>query len=67
MAEALAGRLQRETASEPREMVSRAYRLAIGREPTEQELELSLEFLREQPLREFALAIYNLNEFLYVR
>ena len=30
------------------------------------ELELSLEFLRDQPLEEFALAVFNLNGFLYV-
>ena len=44
----------------------RAFRLALGRSPTSQELELSLEFLRDQPLEEFALAVFNLNGFLYV-
>jgi hypothetical protein len=48
-------------------MVERAYRLATGRVPTEREHELSLQFLREQSLDEFALAIFNLNGFVYVQ
>jgi hypothetical protein len=40
--------------------------LAVGRAPTERERELSLRFLRDQPLEEFALAVINLNEFVYV-
>jgi hypothetical protein len=29
-------------------------------------MELSLAFLKDHPLREFALAVFNLNAFLYV-
>jgi hypothetical protein len=36
-----------------------------GRAPTRQERQLSLAFLETQPLREFALAMLNLNAFLY--
>ena len=50
----------------PELVVDRAFRLALGRPPTPQERELSLEFLRDQPLEEFALAVFNLNGFLYV-
>ena len=46
--------------------VERAYRLAVGRAPTEKEKELALRFPRRQPLSEFALAMFNLNAFLYV-
>ncbi len=45
---------------------SRAYRLALGRPPTPREEALALEFLRDGPLEEFTLALFNLNGFLYV-
>ena len=48
-------------------MIARAYELAVGRPPTGRETELALEFLHEQPVKEFALAMFNLNAFLYVR
>jgi hypothetical protein len=66
LAEAFAGRLDREAGGSPDRVVDRAFRLALGRPPTPAERERSLEFLREQPLREFALAVFNLNGFLYV-
>jgi hypothetical protein len=65
MAKALAARLDRETKS-PAEQVDRAYRLAAGRAPTAEEKRLALEFLKKQPLSEFALAMLNINAFLYV-
>ena len=34
--------------------------------PTAEEKSIALDFLREQPLREFTLAMFNLNAFLYV-
>ena len=66
MAEAFAGRLRHECGEDPEQIVERAWRLATGRSPTVRELELSVEFLQEQPLQEFALAVINLNEFIYV-
>jgi len=66
MAEAFARRLEREIASDREGSVELAYWLALGRAPTTQEQRLSLEFLKDQSLREFALALFNLNEFLYV-
>ena len=65
MAKAFADRLVRESA-EPQSMVRRAFQLALGRLPTRQELAVSVAFLREQPVEEFTLAIFNLNEFLHV-
>ena len=50
----------------PESVVRQAFRLALGRAPTQQELTLSLAFLRDQPVEEFTLAIFNLNEFLHV-
>jgi hypothetical protein len=66
LAEAFAARLTRETGGEPDRLVERAFALALGRPPTSEERALSRAFLREQPAREFALALFNLNGFLYV-
>jgi hypothetical protein len=60
-----AARLEREAADAP-SRVALAFRLAAGRPPSEKESTLALEFLARQPLREFALAMLNLNGFLYV-
>ena len=66
LAEAFAERLTREVGSDPSRQIERAYRLAVGRSPAAEERRLALTFLERQPLREFALALFNLNAFLYV-
>jgi cytochrome c553 len=66
LADSFARRLEREAGPDPERMIDRAFLLAMGRPPTSDERILSLAFLREQPLREFALAVFNLNGFLYV-
>jgi hypothetical protein len=66
LALALAQRLKQESAGDPEVLVDRALRLALGRRPSVQERMASIEFLRQQPLDEFALALFNLNGFLYV-
>jgi hypothetical protein len=55
-----------EAGSRPEAQVRYAYRLATGRPPTQKENELALRFLDTQPLTEFALAMFNLNAFIYV-
>ncbi len=67
MAGAFAKRLVRECGRRPERIVQRAFRLALGRSPTPREQKLSVEFLRDQSVKEFALAVFNLNGFLYVR
>ncbi|HEX5271649.1 MAG TPA: DUF1553 domain-containing protein, partial [Gemmataceae bacterium] len=64
LAEAFARRLARE--ADPGARAALAYRLAAGRLPTPREKELAVAFLARQPPREFALAMFNLNAFLYV-
>lgn len=64
---ALAERLSRECGADARQLVDRGFRLALGREPSDAERDLSLAFLREQSLTEFALALMNLNGFVYVQ
>jgi hypothetical protein len=66
LAEAFALRLEREAGPDPARQVELAFLLTTGRPPTPAERSLSLRFLEEQPLREFALAMFNLNGFLYV-
>lgn len=67
MAAAFAERLSKECGDRPERVVDRAYELAFGRMPTDKERRLSIEFLQDEPLSEFALAIFNLNGFVYVR
>ena len=67
LAAAFAERLQKETSGDRSRLIERAYRLAVGRAPMPQERSLASGFLKEQPLKEFALAMFNLNAFLYVQ
>ena len=65
-AEALARRLERQAGSNPRRQVELGYKLVAGRPPRAAEMTAALEFLKTQPRREFALALLNLNAFLYI-
>jgi hypothetical protein len=73
MAEAFAERLQKESPN-PEPLIERAYWLATGRAATPHEKAKALQFLRSRdddrtlnvPTKEFALAMFNLNAFLYV-
>jgi hypothetical protein len=67
LSRSFARRLREESGGDLPRAVDRAFRLGLGRPPTPAEREASLVFLRDQPLEEFALAIFNLNGFLYVR
>lgn len=66
LAAAFAQRLTHEAGRPSSALVERAFLLVAGRSPTDAERRLSLEFLRERSLREFALAMFNLNAFIYV-
>jgi len=66
MAEAFAERLRKEGGASPGQTVRLAYRLAAGRAPNLKEERTGIEFLKNQPLREFALAMLNTNAFLYL-
>ncbi|MDA0205844.1 MAG: DUF1549 and DUF1553 domain-containing protein [Acidobacteria bacterium] len=65
-AEMFAARLISEVGNDPAAQVKRAYEIAAGRQPSQKELQTAQAFLEKQPLREFALAVFNLNAFLYV-
>jgi hypothetical protein len=67
MAESFAARLTKEAGSDPKRIAERAWELATGRAPNAKELALAAQYLQGQkPLREFALAVLNLNAFAYV-
>jgi hypothetical protein len=62
-----AERLRAEAGNDVDRQVERAYRLALGRVPTEFERTRSIDFIRTTPngLAEFCQLIFNLNEFIY--
>jgi hypothetical protein len=66
MAEALAARLEKEAPKQPAKQVDLAFRLATGKAPNPAQKQAALAFLKQQPLREFTLAVLNLNQFLYI-
>lgn len=63
----LANRLGREAGSSPARQVDRAFQLVFGRLPNARERESSLRFLRSNSTREFALALFAANSFLYIQ
>jgi hypothetical protein len=68
MAKAFSARLLKEAGPDHRRQVELAYRLAASRAPKLTEMQMALEFLKEgeQARDQFALAMFNLNAFLYV-
>jgi hypothetical protein len=70
---AFARRLLKECDEKPEDVISRAWRLAFGRPPTNKERERALSFLqnradagKEADLADLCLALFNANEFIYV-
>ena len=66
LADAFAQRLERESRGDGPTLVRRAYMLASGRPPSEAEARIAERFLADGGVRELALAMFNLNAFLYV-
>ncbi|MEZ5393470.1 MAG: DUF1549 and DUF1553 domain-containing protein [Bryobacterales bacterium] len=66
LARHFAERIEHEVGANKEQQVERAYLLAAGRMPTQAETKIARQFLETQPLSEFALAMFNLNAFLYV-
>jgi hypothetical protein len=65
-AEAFAAKLAKLSGGRPDRMVDQAYQLVAGRKPTVKERQVAIEFARTAKPREFALAMLNLNAYLYV-
>lgn len=66
LAASFATRLQKDAGPDPTRQVTLAFLLTTGRPPTPAERDRAVRFLESHPLREFALAMFNLNAFLYV-
>lgn len=66
LAEALTDRLLAEAGTDATKQINLAFRLTTGRLPTAKEKQLATAFIKQHPLKEFALAMFNLNAFLYV-
>jgi hypothetical protein len=57
----------KEAASEPAAQVNAAYRIALAREATPQEVAIGSDLIAKQSLESFAHVVMNLDEFLYLR
>ncbi|MEE3369604.1 MAG: DUF1549 and DUF1553 domain-containing protein [Planctomycetota bacterium] len=66
LAKAFASRIIAEAGSSHSQQVRCAFLLAIGREPNSDEQRAAERFLGQGTLQEFALAMFNLNGFIYV-
>lgn len=66
LALAFADRLRRESGEDPDKIVGQAFRMTTARLPSAGEFDLARDFLVEVGLNEFALAMFNINAFLYV-
>ena len=66
MSRAFAERLRREAGPSPAKQVERAWELALSRPPTPLERDRALSFLAANPAGEFTLAMFLINDFLYV-
>ncbi len=65
-AEVFAERLQKLSGGNATRMVDQAFLIVAGRRPNPKEKAVALEFARSASPREFAIAMFNLNAFLYV-
>ncbi|MCS7469377.1 DUF1553 domain-containing protein [Stieleria sp. ICT_E10.1] len=61
-----AQRIGREAGTDPAAQVDRAFALALGRQPSQQEAQLATEFVDRQGLFALCRSLFNLNEFVYV-
>jgi cytochrome c553 len=64
-AQHFAARLRREAGDDPEKQITLAWKLALGREPSRDEMAKMHAFLQEQPLEQACRVILNLNEFVY--
>ena len=66
MAKAFAERVAREVGSEGDARIERAFRLALGRAPKQDELNLSRDLVERYGLEQLCWGLFNTSEFLYV-
>jgi hypothetical protein len=66
MAKALAERVEREAGADREKQIGRLFQLALGRDPDAGERKAAQRYLKNGPFRELALAVFLVNDFLYV-
>jgi hypothetical protein len=66
MAQRFAERLQRDTGDDVKEQVRRAFLLAYGRQPEDEEAGRACQVVRKHGLAVLGRALFNSNEFLYL-
>lgn len=66
LARSFAVRLKRTAGDSPDRLIQLAFVLSTGRTPTDRQRQVARDFLRTESAAEFALAMFNLNSFLYV-
>jgi hypothetical protein len=62
-----ADRVRKEAGEDPVRQIDLAYRIALTRPPTETELRVTLESMKNQSLVDLTHVLFNLNEFVYIR
>ncbi len=67
MAAALAARLESERPSDVQAQIDRAFWLTLGRSPEREESDAAAKLIGQHGLRAFCRALFNANEFVYVR
>jgi hypothetical protein len=65
-ADRFAGRVQAEVGSDPVRQVERAFRLALGRSPSEKERSAAVPLVQQHGLALLGRTLFNTNEFLFV-
>ena len=66
MAKSLADRVSREAGPNRDRQIARMFQLALGRDPVPAERQAAQRYLKDGPLSELALAVFLVNDFLYV-
>ena len=66
MAEGFAKRLQEENQNKIKEQVIRAYELAYGRRPDQEEIQLGLKLSKDHGLQALCRVLFNSNEFVVI-
>ena len=61
-----AERVTRESAGDPARAVEGAWKLALGRDPSQTEKDQALGFLADGKMPQLCLVLLNMNEFLYI-
>jgi hypothetical protein len=64
--ELFADRLQRERPNSPEKQIHHAFQLCFGRDPDNEELQRSLDFVTSHNLAALCRALLNSNEFVFV-